>query len=510
LPDVKPSTVDDAAAATAVLKHRSITQLRVQKWLDEVRTNRDALGATEQRNFELMERLWVESAGLDEALVEEFSRAQAASTRAWEEAKPNSDFLAWLPHFEEVVRLTRRKGRALGKAFGTSPYQALLGSSSFNPRLRNETVSEVFGDLRAKLPALIKQVTDKQTAEVPPLALPPIPVEMQRRIVQRIARELGLEEQYGRLDESAHPFSTGQRNDVRITTRYKEEDILYALMAVIHETGHALCNHGLPEKWKDQPVGGHQSAWVHESQSLFWEMQIAYRTEFMKFLSPVIKHELAKQGLKTDGPEWSPENLYKLATHVEPSLIRTEADEVTYPAHVIVRHDLEQRLIDGALLPKDVPAAWATGYNDLLGVEVPDHARGCMQDVHWSLGKLGVFPAYIFGALGAAQLMEKLKQDMPDVGEYIRKGDFAPIRAWLADRIYRHGSRYDGEELMARATRKPLSAEAWFNHVRRRYIDTKWQNRSKPSRLLATELRQCDEAPRRRVGGPSAPSRRGR
>jgi len=465
---IETSTIDSAAAATAIFMHRCMAQSQIKQWLDEVRANPGALDATQQRNFALMVRLWLESADLDEKLVDSLSRAHAASNRIWEKAKPKSDFSSWLPRFEEVVELACRKGEALGKAFKTSPYQALL--ESFNPGLRNETVTKVFSDLRTKLPALIKNVMDRQAAEAPPLPLPPVPVGTQRRIAWRVMKKLGLEENHARLDESSHPFSCGQWDDVRITTRYMEDNMMPVLMNIIHETGHALYNRALPREWKDQPIGDPQSIWVHETQSLFWERQVAASMEFMEFLSPIIKEELTKKGINANGPEWSPENLYKLVTRVKPGLIRVEADEVTYPAHVILRHDLEQKLIDGSLAPKDVPEAWATGMRNLLGLEVPDHAHGCMQDVHWPQGAIGYFPAYTFGALGAAQLMARLKQDVPNVGEHIRKGDFAPIREWMTEHVHRHGSLYDGEELMEKATGKPLSVEPWLEHVKQRYL----------------------------------------
>jgi carboxypeptidase Taq len=287
----------------------------------------------------------------------------------------------------------------------------------------------------------------------------------QRRVVQRLMKALGLEDNHIRLGESAHPFTCGQWDDVRITARYSEKNMMPALMAIIHETGHALYSRALPKNWKDQPIGEPQSVWVHESQSLFWQNQVASGRDFMTFLSPILKDELG-----VDGLAWSPENLYRLVTRVKPGLIRTEADEVTYPAHVILRHDLERKLIDGTLAPRDVPEAWGMGMRELLDVGVPDDAHGCMQDVHWPQGIIGYFPAYSFGALGAAQLMEKLKQDMPNISDHVRNGDFAPIRAWMTDRVHQYGSRYTGEELMNNATGKPLSAEAWLNHVQGRYL----------------------------------------
>jgi carboxypeptidase Taq len=463
LPHTEAVAIDDALAATKIFEQRSMAQPGVKQRLEEIRTDPGTLEGDAQRNFVLMERLWLESAGLNETLVNNLSRACSASGRAWEEARPRSDFSAWLPHLEEVVTLTRQKGEALGKAFGASSYQALL--ETFNPGLREEVVNEVFGKLRARLPALVKKVTEKQAVEEPPIPLPPVAVDAQRRVVQRLMKTLGLEDNHVRLGESAHPFSCGQWDDVRITARYVEKYLMPALMAIIHETGHALYSRSLPRQWKNQPIGEPQSVWVHESQSLFWQNQVASGREFMAFLSPVLKDELG-----VDGPAWSPENLYRLVSRVKPGLIRTEADEVTYPAHVILRHDLERKLIDGTLAPRDLPEAWGKGMRDLLEVKVPDDAHGCMQDLQWPLGMIGYFPAYSFGALAAAQLMEKLKQDMPNINDHIRNGDFAPIRGWMTDRVHQHGSRYTGDELIYNATGKPLSAEAWLNHVQVRYI----------------------------------------
>jgi carboxypeptidase Taq len=467
LPQVSDTVIDEAKAAAEIFMHRNLSQPAVKQWIGDVRAHSGDLDAIARRNFALMEKLWQESAGLDEGFVNDLSLACSVSQRVWEQTQPGNDFAAWLPHFEEVVKLMHRKGEALGGLSGDTPYQALLGSAAFNSGLRNETVNAVFDELRARLPALIQSVMEKQAAGQPPLPLPAVPVDDQRRVARLMMRVLGLEEAYGRLDESAHPFSTGQWDDVRITTRYREDDMLSAVTGVVHETGHALYSRGLPKQWKGQPIGEAQSMWVHETQSLFWEKQVAGSREFMEYLSAVIKEEL-----KLDDPAWGADNLYKRITRVQPSLIRVDADEVTYPAHIILRHDLEQKLIDGTLASKDVPDAWNRCMRDLLGVEVPDYAQGCMQDTHWPSGLIGYFPAYSFGALGAAQLMERARRDIPGIGERIRTGDFAPIRAWLADRIHRHGSRYSGEELMEKATGKPLSADAWLNHIQKRYLDT--------------------------------------
>src|SRR3984885_5342630 len=236
--DALNAVLEDGMAAARVFRHRALAQPKVKQWIEDVRSDRDLLDDAGQRNFLLMEHQWMEAAGLDEKLVEELSRAKSAGFNAWKKAKPESDFNAWLPFFEKVVELTRQKSEMLGKAFGTSPYQAAL--ESFNPKLSNETVNQIFGELRTKLPGLIKRITDHQLAQEPPLPLPPIPADVQRRLGKLIMNNLGLEHRYATLDESMHPFSSGQWDDVRVTTHYKEKDAIDGLLSIVHEVGRAL------------------------------------------------------------------------------------------------------------------------------------------------------------------------------------------------------------------------------------------------------------------------------
>ena len=464
-PKLDDATVPDAKAATGILMNRIIAQPELAQWLEDARAHSDSLTPADQRNLALMQQQWQEETGLDEAAVSALSLAISKSETSWEETKDSSDFKSFLPHFSHLVQLMRAQSAIMGKAQNVSPYQALLGSTAFNPGLRNETVNQVFGQLREKLPPLIQRISAQQAQETPPLPLPAIPVDVQERVGQRLVSALGLSKEQARLDVSAHPFSSGEYDDIRITTRYREDDILSALMGIIHETGHGLYSLNLPRDRKDQPVGNAQSMWVHESQSLFWEYQVANSKPFMAFLSRLLQQEL-----QVDGPEWSAENLHKLATRVKPSLIRIDADEVTYAIHIVLRHDLEQKLIDGSLAPADVPAAWNAAMKDMLGVDVPDDAHGCMQDVHWPSGAIGYFPAYTFGALMAAQLMETMRADIPDMDDHIREGNFAPLRTWLESKIHRHGALYDGEALVEHATGKPLTIDAFLRHLERNYL----------------------------------------
>jgi carboxypeptidase Taq len=458
LPGIGDDAMEDASSALSIFMHRLLMQPAVIQWAHNAPVSTP--DPETARNASLMRHQCIEESAFSEQFVDELSRVNLASFRIWETTKQQSDFAAWLPYFSEVVAYARKKAGILSASLQVSPYQALL--DRYNPGLRNDTVNSIFTALHARLPALIATITAKQSAR--PIPLPNVAIAAQRRIIQRIIDALGFDPRHSRIDESMHPFSTGEWDDVRVTTRYHEDNLLSGIMSVVHEMGHLFYSRNLPRAWKHQPIGAAQSMWIHESQSLFWEKQIGCSRAFMQFLSPIIAAELG------EGDAWSADNLYALITRVTPGLIRIEADEVTYPAHIILRHRLEQDLITGALAPADLPQAWNAQMQQLLAVTVPDHAHGCMQDVHWTDGSFGYFPAYTFGALAAAQFMQSARKALPDMDSLIATGNFTPILSWLNRNIHQCGSRYDGEELVARVTGMPLSIDPWLAHIDERYI----------------------------------------
>lgn len=473
LPDIPDDQFMRAMGSHAVLRTVLLQRPAIKEWLTDAKTkNHDAI---DSRNLALMEHLWRTEAGLDPQLANDWKRASLEGERIWSDARSNSDFEQWRPSLEKVLDLTRKKGEAFGKALGTTPYQGLL--DYYNPGLRNETVTPLFAQLEEKLPELIIRIQHKQKQDPPALPLPPLPPAQQEAILRRVLKAMGFDHTNMLLGGSSHPFSTGEYDDVRLTIRKDSVNFMDDLMATVHEAGHGVYSRQLPRAHKGQPYGAFQSMWVHETQSLFWEKQIGHSPEFMEFLARVIHEETG-----TTAPEWSAANLSKLVNKVERSFIRTEADEVTYPMHVILRHRLEQKLLDGSLKPENLPDAWNRRMEAMLGVQVPNDAQGCMQDTHWPEGMYGYFPAYTFGALGAAQLMDTLRTDMPDVSDRIRAGDFTAINQWLEEKIHRHGSALEGEALFTQATGKPLTADAWLGHIERRYLNTPWQNRANQPR----------------------------
>ncbi len=278
-------------------------------------------------------------------------------------------------------------------------------------------------------------------------------------------KQLGFDFDHGRLDVSLHPFCGGTPDDVRITTRYEEGDFRGALMGVLHETGHALYERGLPEAWRRQPVGEARGMAVHESQSLLVEMQACRSREFSEYIAPVLRDAFG-----VSGPEWSADNIYRLNTRVRRGFIRVDADEVTYPAHVILRYRLERALIAGDLVLADLPAAWSEGMRELVGIVPPDDRQGCLQDIHWYDGLFGYFPTYTLGAMIAAQLFHAAKRSDSMILPGIAVGNFAPLLAWLRTNIHSRGSLLSASELITAATGKTLDAAIFERHLTARYL----------------------------------------
>jgi carboxypeptidase Taq len=293
----------------------------------------------------------------------------------------------------------------------------------------------------------------------------PFPVETQRRLAMQLMERIGFDFAHGRLDISAHPFCGGTPDDVRITTRYNENDFARALMGVLHETGHALYQRGLPAEWRLQPVGRARGMAVHESQSLLLEMQVCRSRAFLTYAAPIIR-----EAFDGDGPEWEPDALYRRQIRVRRGFIRVDADEVTYPAHVILRYRLERAMLDGDLDPVDLPHAWAAAMRQMLGVAPDNDREGCLQDIHWYDGNWGYFPTYTLGALIAAQLFEAARRDIPVLTRAIAEGEFALLLGWLRERVHSKGSRLSTAELVETATGRPLGTASFERHLRDRYL----------------------------------------
>ncbi|GAB4185540.1 MAG: carboxypeptidase M32 [Thalassobaculales bacterium] len=458
MPDGAAGTRAEQVAALSVLSHELLTAPEIGDLL--AAAEGEALTDWQRANLREMRRDWHHATAVPAELVEALSKACAACEMTWRQARPAADFALLLPRLAEVLHLVREVAAAKAAALGVAPYDALL--DQYEPGGRAARIDVLFGELAAALPDLVERAL---AAARPALPLPgPFPQAAQKALGERLMRAAGFDFTRGRLDVSLHPFCGGATGDVRITTRYDEADFTRALMGVMHETGHALYEMGLPEEWRWQPVGRARGMALHESQSLLVEMQACRSAEFVHHVAPLVREAFA-----AEGPAFTADNLLRHYRKVERSFIRVDADEVTYPAHVILRYRLERALIAGDLALAELPGAWGEGFQALLGVRPPDDRLGCLQDIHWPDGAFGYFPTYTMGAMAAAQFFQAAVAARPEIPAALAAGDFAPLRGWLADNVHRWASFEDTDAVLARATGQPLAAAPFLAHLEARY-----------------------------------------
>jgi len=462
MPDKSAESRAEQMATLGVLSHQTLTRPEIADWIAAAEGSNTALNPWQRANLREMRRVWVHRAAVPSDLVAAATRAASACEMVWREAKPKGDFAAVLPTLGEVLKLVREAGQAKAAKLGTSVYDALL--DQFEPGGRAAEIDVIFADLAAYLPGAIDRALLHQAANPAVEPKGPFPVERQRALSLALMRRIGFPFEQGRLDVSRHPFSGGTPDDLRITTRYDEDDFARALMGTLHETGHAMYEAGLPKAWRRQPVGEARGMVMHESQSLLLEMQTCRGREFIGFAAPLMRETLGGTG-----PAWETDNLYRLGIRVSRSLIRVDADEVTYPCHVILRYRLERAMIAGDLKLADLPGAWADGMKQLLGVVPPNHTLGCLQDIHWYSGSWGYFPTYTLGALAAAQLFQAAERAVPHLRDSIGRGDFAPLFAWLRANVHGKASLLQTQDLLLEATGARLGTAAFKAHLARRY-----------------------------------------
>jgi carboxypeptidase Taq len=460
----------DQIATLTMACHDLMTEAGLDDALSEAESEVASLDDDWHRaNIGEMRRLWRHANCLPADLVEALSQASSASEMLWREAREANDFDLLAPKFAATLDLVRQVAAVKSEALGVAPYDALL--DQYDPGTTSAEIDPLFEDLGAFLPGFLAQVRERQAQEcrdfaAPPLPLPgPFAIDDQRQLGLRLMATLGFDFNFGRLDISHHPFTGGIPDDVRITTRYVEDDFTQSLMGVLHETGHALYERGLPAAWRSQPVGLARGMTLHESQSLIIEMLACRSAPFIAWLAP-----LARRAFAGDGPAWTAENMTRLNLRVEPGLIRVEADEVTYPLHVLLRYRLEKAMIAGDLSIKDLPGAWRDGMGSMLGVTPPDDRDGCLQDIHWPGGDFGYFPTYTLGAMAAAQFFDAATRADDGVMAGLATGDFAPLTSWLKTNVHSVGSLKSTQAIITQATGRPLDVATYKRHLQRRYL----------------------------------------
>jgi carboxypeptidase Taq len=451
-----------AMAELSVHIHRLSTQPQLEEWFGNA--EKEPLSTEQKASLREMKRKWQQATVVPEDLVQAQSIASSKCEHAWRTQRQENDWVGFEKNWKEVVTLSREEAKIRGEALGLTPYDAML--DKFEPGTTTASLDTLFSDVKTWLPELIEKVLVKQQSDSIIMPSGTFSTASQKALGLEVMKLLKFDFDRGRLDQSVHPFCGGVPSDVRITTRYDEKNFVQALMGIVHETGHARYEQGLPIAFAGLPVGEARSMGVHESQSLFFEMQIGRCKPFISHLSRLsaVAFNVHKD------PVFAEENLYKIYTQVEKGFIRVDADELTYPVHVIVRYEIERDLINGVIEHSDVPAIWDEKMKAYLGILTKDNYKnGCMQDIHWTGGSFGYFPSYTLGAMYAAQYKATMTQTV-DIDAAIQSGDLSPIFQWLSDNIWSQASLHTTDELIKRATGETLNAEHFRKHLEGRYL----------------------------------------
>lgn len=396
---------------------------------------------------------------LPASLVAEEAELASLGQHSWAEARKNSDFSQFAPMLGRIVELLRRKAECYGWPEGGEPWDAL--AEDYEPGCTAADVERVFVPLRDRLQALIHEITGSSRKPSNAFNERPLAIAEQQRFVQFVAKAIGFDFSRGRLDVSTHPFCSGTHgNDVRLTTRFHEMNVNDALGSTMHEAGHGIYEQGLLVEHVGTPMGTAVSLGIHESQSRMWENQVGRSVAFWRWCYPKLGEYFGKG---TDGLSF--DDVYGAVNIVKPDFIRVEADEATYNMHIMVRFEIERAIMRGDIDVADIPAIWNERYKDYLGLDVPNDAKGCLQDIHWSMVAMGYFPTYTLGNLYSAQLFEAALDAIPDLYAQFERGEFTALRTWLNTNVHAHGRRYRAADLCEHVTGKPLSADPLLRHL---------------------------------------------
>src|SRR6202140_4746674 len=452
-------------AALETEHHALLTTPKVARLLERAEAGASQLEDWPLANLHEMRRQRDHAIAPPPSLIARLAKATARAEVFWVEAKKANDFKLLAPHLDEVVHLVRDKAALLGQARGLAPYDALVGG--FTPGISTADIDTIFKALSRKLPGLINQTIEVQAAHAPIPLTGKFTVARQRALSVDVLKALGFPFDRGRLDESEHPFTEGVPGDIRVTTRFDLNDPFSGLLGAVHETGHAMYDLGLPLEWRDQPVGRDRGLALEESQSLLFEMNLCRSRSFVKYLKPLLE-----KYLQVSGPEWSEDNLYRHLIRVKRSLIRMDADELTYPVHIMLRYELEKKILDGALPVADLPEAWNANLEQRLNIRPANDVEGCLQDIHWAVGHFGYFPSYALGAVIAAQLYESLRAEVQGLDEQLARGEFSGLLGWLRTNVHGLGAKVPVQDLLKGATGKPLSATSFVRYVEAKYLES--------------------------------------
>lgn len=390
---------------------------------------------------------------LPQDLVEAASEMIVKGQQAWEKARHDNDYASFAPVLKQIIAFKQDIGARLADGTDQSPYEALM--DEYEPGAKTAELTPVFADLKKRLATLIAELADGPTPVDISILKATTDTATQKCFVYSVCDAVGFDFQRGRLDETSHPFCTTLGpSDCRILSRYESNWFPAGIYAGLHEAGHGMYEQGLDSSQFGLPLGSYASLGVHESQSRLWENQVGRSRAFITWVLPQVQAAFPNVFGDCDV-----ETLYRSVNHVQPSLIRVEADEATYNLHIAIRFELEQQLIAGDVSVDDLPEAWNAQYKETLGIVPDSDANGVLQDVHWSAGLIGYFPTYTLGNLIAAQLYDHANAELPSLDQDIESGKFAGLLSWLQQNVHRHGRRYNSLELVRQVTGKPLSSD---------------------------------------------------
>ena len=440
-------------------------------------TDSSALSPVGIANVRLAHKNFIRETSLPKTLVQHMASLETSGYNAWLTARKSSNYSQFQPVLQQWVDANIAKAKHIDPS-AVSPYDVLL--DEYERGMTSARIDEIFTEVRDGLVPLIAELQSKGTPPDATWLKNTYDVTKQASLCREIALDIGFDINKGRLDVSVHPFTGGSHpTDVRMTTRFKENDITEGLTGAIHETGHSLYeqSRNLDDEWRDLPVNAAMSMGVHESQSLLWERMVALSRPFQSYLLPKLQATFpdipSLHTQKEQGDRITAEHLYKAINKIrQPSIIRVEADEVTYTMHIILRYEIEKGLINGEITTDEVPLLWNSKMQSYLNVTPENDSQGCLQDVHWSAGAMGYFPTYSLGAMYACQIFQTAKLDLPTLDEDIAQGKFYGLKAWLIEKIHKSGSFHiNGDALMVAVTGKPLDPKIYINYLRDKYTD---------------------------------------
>lgn len=447
-------------ATLSRLSHQFLTDPAVGKLLAALEEASFEADSDDAALIKQTRRLYDRATKLPSDFVEAFAKLRTQAQQRWAEARRAKDFAQFAPLLDKIVDMTRREADYLG--YLDHPYDALL--DGYEPGARTAEVRRVFAELKAAIVPLVQAIrsSGRKLSDAP--LRQPFNEAKQEAFALEMAQAFGYDLSRGRLDRTVHPFAQSiSKYDVRITTRYNPEYLVPALFGTLHETGHALYEQGVADRYYRSLLGGVQSLGLHESQSRLWENLVGRSYGFWRYAYPKLQTHFP--GLNAVPLE----EFYAAINRVAPSFIRVEADEVTYNLHIMLRFELELALLEGTLAISEIPAAWNAKVQEYLGLTPPDDALGCLQDIHWSMGGIGYFPTYTLGNVMSVQLFEAAKRAHPELELEIAQGHFATLLAWLREHVHQHGGKYNPSELLNRATGSGLNAKPYLGYLEGKY-----------------------------------------